>query len=71
MTIGDAAVTPGIKVPRHQSAEDAEWGGMSQRLIFLDNDLERDFRSAERSRNLVVQPRRKSPANAGPSTEKS
>ena len=52
MTIGDAAVTPGIKVPRHQSAEDAEWGGMSRRLIFLDNDLERDFRSAERSRNL-------------------
>ncbi|MBT5896442.1 MAG: hypothetical protein HOH61_11105, partial [Rhodospirillaceae bacterium] len=32
--------------------EDTNWGAMSRRLIFLDKDLEWDFRTAERSRNL-------------------
>jgi hypothetical protein len=34
------------------AASEADWGRMSRRLIFLDNDLEREFRAAERNRNL-------------------
>jgi class 3 adenylate cyclase len=35
-----------------EDMEDADWGRMNRRLVFLDNDLERDFRAAERNRNL-------------------
>ncbi len=43
MTMGQAVTA---------TEDDGNWGRMSRRLIFLDNELERDFRSAERSGNL-------------------
>ena len=52
MTVGDAAITPALNIARDQTMENLEWGHMGPRLVFLDNDLERDFRSTERSRNL-------------------
>ncbi|MFP6749353.1 MAG: adenylate/guanylate cyclase domain-containing protein [Alphaproteobacteria bacterium] len=35
-----------------EAESEPDWGRMSRRLIFLDNDLEREFRAAERNRNL-------------------
>ena len=32
--------------------ESSDWGRMNRRLVFLDNELEREFRAAERNRNL-------------------
>ena len=50
MTIAQA--NPATVAPAGDAMEDADWGRMNRRLVFLDNELERDFRAAERNRNL-------------------
>ncbi len=52
MTISEAlsAEAPGVSV--QQAIEEDDWGRMDRRLVFVDNDLERDFRATERARNL-------------------
>lgn len=52
MTVSETATMAGPGAAMSRLTDDPEWGRMGRHLVFLDNDLEAEFRAAERNRNL-------------------
>ncbi|NQV60319.1 MAG: hypothetical protein HQ502_11665, partial [Alphaproteobacteria bacterium] len=47
-----AATTAAAGKATRRPSDAADWGKMGRRLVFVDDALEADFRTAERNRNL-------------------